>query len=149
MTITLIIIVTAMAALAIGFLLGRFNSSQIKAVNKKQKSPLPFQPPVSIPTDVKERVQKLVDDGHKIGAVKELHDATGIDLEEAKDIVDSMADSVHVSNNEKATSQARYLVRNGQKDEALELYRQASGMPLKEAKEVIDKMEKDFGADAH
>ena len=142
-----IVVVAAIAGFVVGFLLSKLKGSRKKSSeNHPQKKSAPIQKIQSLPADVKERVQALVDRGHKIGAIKELRDATGLGLEEAKDVIDSMATSLPTSNNLDAIAQVRDLIRSGKKTEALDLYRESSGMSLKEAEEAIDKMEKEFGA---
>jgi ribosomal protein L7/L12 len=136
-----LILLAGIIGCGIGYLLSRLTNSK----KKSQSIPIAVQKSGSIPADVKERVQALVDDGHKIGALKELRDSTDLGLEEAKNIVDSMATSLPINNNADKMGTVRDLLRSGNKMEALELYREFSGMNLKESEEAIDKLEKEFG----
>ncbi len=135
------ILVVGITGFGIGFLLGRLTNAE----KGSQSGPIAVQKPGRLPADVEERVRALVDNGHKIGALKELRDSTDLGLEEAKNIVDSMATSLPTNNNGDKMGTVRDLIRNGNKIEALKLYRESSGMSLKEAKEAIDKMEREFG----
>ncbi len=146
MTLTVeLVLVAAILGLCLGFLSGRLTAPGNKSKKKGQSFPIAIQTPESLPADLEERIRALINDGHKIGALKELRDSTELGLEEAKHIIDSMATSIRTDNQTHTLGTVRNLIRNGKKAEALKLYRESSGMSLKEAKEAIDKMEKEFG----
>jgi len=140
-----LILLGAVVIFVIGFLLGRLITSRNKSEKKPQNIPTTVQKSASLPKDVEMRVQALIDNGHKIGALKELRDSTDLELEQAKSIVESMAISVPTTDNPDKLGTVRDLIRSGNKIEALRLYRESSGMNLAEATEAIDKMEKEFG----
>jgi len=151
MTMTIVLILAiAIVAVGLGFLLGRVTRDAKKSARQSQSVPTGVGKVEgkagNLPADLKERVQALIDDGHRYGAVKELEDAAGLELKEAKNIVDAMVPSLppNVDNADKL-GMVRDLVRSGNKDEALQLYRASSGLSLKEAEEAIDKLEKEFG----
>lgn len=144
-TLALILILAAgvIAALVAGFILGRLSKSRKKPQNVAATA----QKVTRLPADLEKRIQALIDDGHKIGALKEICDSMDIELEEAKTIIDTMQPSIPADKKTDKLGAVRFLIRNGQKDEALNLYRESSDMPLKEAEEVIAKLEKEFGSE--
>ena len=144
MTIEFILIGTTIG-LGAGFLLGQLTSSKNKSAKSLPSVPIAVQKPKPLPADIEALVQRLVDDGHKIGALKGLRDSTDLGLEEAKSIIDSMNTPMSTNNNVDKLGTIRDLIRSGNKIEALKLYRESSGMNLKEATAAIDEMEREFG----
>jgi len=148
-------LIVAIASFVVGFLLGRSTASG----SGFRREPMRIQMLGTVPEDVEMRVRLLIDRGHKIEALKELRQATGLGLKQAKDIVDSMASGnslLEISSQGTSSTNVKYqvpvgygadamdevkkLLRNGKKIEAIKLYRQVSGLGLKEAKDEIDRM---------
>ncbi len=140
-----LILMGMLVGFTVGFLLGRWINSGNKTGKKSPSIPIVLQKPTPLPADVEQRVQALIDDGHKMGALKELRDSTDLEFKKAKNIVDSMVTSTPANTNTDKIGTVRDLIRSGHKIEALKLYRESSGMSLEEAEEAIDKMEKEFG----
>src|SRR5271156_3353367 len=80
-------LIIAIGISVVGFLLSRATTSK----DSFRKEPMRIQMLGTVPEDVEMRVRLLIDRGHKIDALKELRQATGLGLKQAKDIVDSMA----------------------------------------------------------
>ncbi len=142
-------IAVAILVFAIGFFLGRLTRKRNNSGNSLTNKPLDsvVSPKLAhIPSDLESRAKVLVEDGHKIGALKELRDSTDLKLEEAKKIVDYMDAATPSVNNAEKLGEVRDLIRSGKKDAALKLYREFSGLTLNESVQAIDTLEKEFGS---
>lgn len=100
----------------------------------------------------RDEIVQLVQQGQKIEAIKLLREVGGVDLAEAKKLVDLIerlggmpADSgTPVERPElppEALAQVRAALAAGNKIEAIKLYREHTGLGLKEAKDAVDAME--------
>ena len=95
-------------------------------------------------------VRTLLSQRRKVEAVKQVREATGWGLKEAKDYVDAIeagrtppmmtADTSMVSQ-DTLVFEARELLIRGKKIEAVKKVRELSGWGLKEAKDFVDSLE--------
>lgn len=96
-------------------------------------------------------VKELLAQGRKIEAIQLARDRTGLPLEAAKDMVETIEKAgahVHVSFSFKTTfknakdlnDQVQHLVAQGNKVDAIKLIRERTGLGLKEAKDLVDRI---------
>jgi ribosomal protein L7/L12 len=83
------------------------------------------------------RLAELVADGKAIVAIKELRQATGMGLREAKEHVDGLTPRVR----RRDTDRVGALLAAGKKIEAIKELREQTGMGLREAKDYVDALE--------
>ena len=89
------------------------------------------------PPDLDARLRELVADGKKIVAIKELRDATGMGLREAKEHVEGLAPRVRRRDDDRVGA----LLAEGKKIQAIKELREQTGMGLREAKDYVDALE--------
>lgn len=104
-------------------------------------------------------IQRLIQSGQKIYAIKEFRETFGVGLKEAKDAVDAMeaGKSIDLSGMQVITSatasagfqssaenldEIQRLLRGGSKIEAIKRFREMTGVGLKEAKDAVDAIER-------
>jgi ribosomal protein L7/L12 len=87
--------------------------------------------------DLETRLRDLVADGKAIMAIKELRQATGMGLREAKEHVEGLAPRVR----RRDTDRVGALLAEGRKIQAIKELREQTGMGLREAKEYVDALE--------
>lgn len=95
-----------------------------------------------------QEIRDLAARGDKIAAIKRVREMTGVGLKEAKDLVETIADTPvgSLSSNRPRTPEAsgldeaevRVLVDRGELIEAIKLVRAKTSMGLKEAKDYVD-----------
>jgi ribosomal protein L7/L12 len=100
--------------------------------------------------DMMDKIQRELQAGRKINAIKLYREMTGLGLKEAKDAIDAMehgqmpsATSPQISGD--VMGQVEQELRAGRKINAVKLYREAHGVGLKEAKDAVDAMERQLG----
>ncbi len=92
------------------------------------------------------RIADLIREGRKIEAIKELREATGIGLKEAKDEIDRLERTLEGTSASTSSSgqdlpdDVRALVASGKKIEAIKALRERTGMGLREAKEAVERV---------
>ncbi len=102
-------------------------------------------------------IQRLIQSGQKIHAIKEFRETFGVGLKEAKDAVEALEagqgvdiSGLHIVAPATARSQTdaekiaeiRGLLRGGNKIQAIKLFREATGVGLKEAKDAVEAIER-------
>ncbi|HYF61401.1 MAG TPA: ribosomal protein L7/L12 [Herpetosiphonaceae bacterium] len=113
-------------------------------------------PQLSLPGDVRERVELLLAQGKKIEAIKEVRTVSGIGLKEAKDYVEGLASGFRpptiaagyaqpvsagvIALSPDAEREVRREIAAGNKIMAIKIVREASGAGLKEAKDFVEAM---------
>ena len=100
----------------------------------------------------RDEIVRLVEQGQKIEAIKLMREVGGVDLAEAKKLVD-LIERLGGMPPDSATpvewpgltgdalAQVRAALAAGNKIEAIKLYREHTGLGLKEAKDAVDAME--------
>jgi len=98
-----------------------------------------------------DELQRLINAGQKIQAIKYYREATGVGLKEAKDAVERIAPGLKIessaSNNLSGgqglvdPDELQRLILAGQKIQAIKYYRETTGVGLKEAKDAVDWLE--------
>ena len=107
------------------------------------------QPGVNTPDDLDQQVQRLLEQGKKLEAVKLYMNRTGVSLKEAKDVVESMpraqnlAERPEVAGNMEA--EILQLMGNSQKIQAIRLYREHTGARLVDAKKAVEDLAQRHG----
>jgi ribosomal protein L7/L12 len=143
------VLMIAIGCFVVGFFLGRSTAGSDKTFG----NPTPIKTIGTLSGDVEDRVRQLIDRGQKIEALKEVRQATGMGLKQAKDYVDSIASqkprpmigsSASMGDRADAIGEVKNLVRSGKKIEAIKLYREISGVGLKQAKEEVERMEREL-----
>ncbi len=100
----------------------------------------------------RDEIVRLVEQGQKTEAIKLMREVGGMDLAEAKKLVDVIerlggmppSSSTPVERPElppEALAEVRAALAAGNKIEAIKLYREHTGLGLKEAKDAVDAME--------
>jgi len=101
-------------------------------------------------------IQRLIQSGQKIYAIKLFRETFGVGLKEAKDAVDAMEEgksidisgmqvqtsSVNFQSNAQSLAEIQRLLQGGQKIEAIKLFREMTGAGLKEAKDAVEAIER-------
>jgi ribosomal protein L7/L12/DNA-binding beta-propeller fold protein YncE len=101
-------------------------------------------------------IQRLIQSGQKIYAIKLFRETFGVGLKEAKDAVDAMEEgkSIDLSgmlvktsatglqSNAQSLAEIQGLLRSGQKIEAIKRFREMTGVGLKEAKDAVEAIER-------
>ena len=110
-----------------------------------------------ISEEAEKQILAFIHHGQKIEAIKFVRSSLGIDLKDAKEVVEAIAAGTHIheldtnskNNNESQfaietadSAQLQALVRSGKKIEAVKLLVKQQGLGLKEAKDLIDSMSK-------
>jgi ribosomal protein L7/L12 len=118
-------------------------------------------PQLSLPGDVRERIDLLLAQGKKIEAIKEVRAATGVGLKQAKDYVDGLeagaiprglgvvrpptvsaapAAGLPIALSPDVEHRVRQEIAAGNKIAAIKLVREATSIGLKEAKDFVEQM---------
>ena len=105
------------------------------------------------PGNFEAEVRMLIDYGNKIEAVRIVREKLGIDLNDAKDVVDKMEQgapipiAVPIADSTTSTirlndedSEIRQLVTSGRLIEAIKLARERKGLDLKQAKAYVERL---------
>lgn len=103
-------------------------------------------------------IQRLIQSGQKIYAIKLFRETFGVGLKEAKDAVDAMEEgrsidlsgmrvmtssaSVNLASNADNLAEIQNLLRGGSKIEAIKRFREMTGVGLKEAKDAVEAIER-------
>jgi len=101
-------------------------------------------------------IQRLIQSGQKIYAIKLFRETFGVGLKEAKDAVDAMeagksidisgmqvkTSSVNFQSNAQSIAEIQRLLQGGNKIEAIKLFREMTGVGLKEAKDAVEAIER-------
>lgn len=97
-------------------------------------------------------VRMLIDYGNKIAAIRVVREKMGLDLKDAKDLVDRMEQGAPISAAtdgpphasaaaDDTDRHARTLIDKGHLLEAIKLVREQKGLDLKEAKAYVDRLQ--------
>lgn len=158
-----------LAILVVAFVIGYLFSRQFLG-KKKQPSQYISSPMSMVSTSPdSDEIQRLLQAGRKIEAIKLYRTQTGAGLKEAKDAVDRMeaelrygtsypsmtsthetqspfqSDLDSSSPSLEWNDELRNLIRSGRKISAIKLYREKMNVGLKEAKDVVDRMQEEMG----
>lgn len=102
-------------------------------------------------------IQRLIQRGNKIQAIKVFRETFGVGLKEAKDAVDAMeagrsidlsgmqivsSAPVNLRSNAENIAEIRRLAQSGNKIEAIKRFREMTGVGLKEAKDAVEAIER-------
>jgi ribosomal protein L7/L12/DNA-binding beta-propeller fold protein YncE len=101
-------------------------------------------------------IQRLIQSGQKIYAIKLFRETFGVGLKEAKDAVDAMEEgksidisgmqvktsSLNLQSNAESIAEIQRLLQGGQKIEAIKRFREMTGVGLKEAKDAVEAIER-------
>jgi ribosomal protein L7/L12 len=127
------------------------------AVDDMMSGKMPTQVVVERPynfggDDMMDKIQRELQAGRKINAIKLYREMTGLGLKEAKDAIDEMEKGQMPSpsvaspqTSGDAMGQVEQELRAGRKINAVKLYREAYGVGLKEAKDAVDEMDRQLG----
>ena len=93
-----------------------------------------------------DHIRKALEQGRKIEAIKQLREAEGLGLKEAKDIIDQYEGKTprEFSGVLSDPASVAEALQGGHKILAIKRLREQTGMGLKEAKEAIESMQKDL-----
>ncbi len=108
----------------------------------------PIVSQLSLPGDVRQRIDVLLDQGKKIEAIREVRAATGVGLKEAKDYVEDVrAVSTAADYAQPIITLSQYVehtvrreIAAGNKIMAIKLVREATDAGLKQAKDFVEAM---------
>lgn len=101
------------------------------------------------PGNFEAEVRMLIDYGNKIAAIKVVREKLGLDLADAKDLVERMesgapmpidSNVAPVKTGGDPDFEARQLVQNGHLIEAIKLVRERKGLDLKAAKAYVERL---------
>lgn len=101
------------------------------------------------PGDIDLEVRMLIDYGNKIEAIRVVREKLGLDLKDAKDLVDAMergspiplaAGNPAAHQRDGTDQELRQLVNAGQLIEAIKLAREQKGLDLKAAKAYVERL---------
>lgn len=110
----------------------------------------------SLPAGVPDVIQQLIESGNQIGAIKELRNATGMDLVHAKNAISSWkqetsGDQSHIKtvySTGTLPPDIIDLVKNGKRIEAVRRLRQEAGMSTSAARAAVDALTEPAAASA-
>ena len=100
-----------------------------------------LMPDPSPPSELMVRIRELMALGQKIEAIRVLREATGVDLAEAKRLVEAAADSTLEpagATDDDFERELLQLLRAGQKIQAIKRHRERTGMGLKDSKDYVE-----------
>lgn len=98
--------------------------------------------------ELRDEIKQLLDDGHKIQAVKRYQQQTGVGLAEARNAVEAVGRGdvvAAVELNSDVPQDVIALLGRGEKIAAIKLYREQTGASLKAAKEAVEKIAEENG----
>lgn len=113
------------------------------SLTRRRRRPAERRP---VTPDLETRLRDLVADGKAIMAIKELRQATGMGLREAKDYVDALEATGEPPAprtgevSEATVALARELVAGGKKIQAVKVVREDTGWGLKQSKDFVDRL---------
>lgn len=115
----------------------------------KPIGPTVIDPAVRAPDSVEVEVRMLIDYGNKTAAIRVVREKLGLDLKDAKDLVDAMENGrpIPVASNtavplaqDGTDHELRELVGAGRLIEAIKLVRQQKNLDLKAAKAYVERL---------
>lgn len=106
----------------------------VGSLGMRRRKPAERRP---VTPELDNRLRELAGDGKAIVAIKELRQATGMGLREAKEHVDGLTPRVR----RRDTDRVGALLAAGKKIEAIKELREQTGMGLREAKDYVDALE--------